>query len=213
MGMTADYIPIGSKCKMVNTWSTIKDEYMIFQLHSIGHYELVSGGMSNADWFMIGVLNANRQMNSSNTNVGGWDSCALRTWMNGSLYPHLPVFWRNLIQQSISLANAGNQSSTITASNDYLRIPSFMEVGFGTGTVPYNGEVSSEANEKAFSYYTSNNSHIKKTFNNTGTAQNWWLRSADAGSSSNFRIVSNDGGGSYSDNASYSYGVCVGFSV
>ena len=213
MGKTAEYLKVGCKCKMINTWTGISDTYIIFTLHSIGHYRLADGSaMSNADWYMLGVLNANRQMNSSNTNAGGWDSCALRTWMNNTLYPKLPVFWRNLIAQSVTKANAGSQSSNITDSLDYLRIPSYMEVGFGSSTVPYNGEADSEAKEKVFSVYTSNASRIKKTFNNTGTAQGWWLRSADAGSSSYFRYV-NTNGTSNSHTASNSYGVCVGFSV
>lgn len=82
MGRTFDYFTEGCKCKLINEWSSIKDTYIVFTLHSVGHYELASGGMSNADWYMVGVLNATRQMNTTNTNVGGWDASALRNWLN-----------------------------------------------------------------------------------------------------------------------------------
>lgn len=212
MGRTADYLPVGCQIKMVPNWSVTSDTSIIFQRHSIGHYKLVTGGMSHADWYMKGILTANRQMNTSNTNVGGWDSTALRKWLNGTFYKGLQPQWRNLIAEAITLANAGNQTSDITESNDFLRIPSRAEVGFNVNDVPYTNEVASEAAEKTFSLYTDNNSRIKKTFNGEGEARWWWLRSADAGSSTSFAAVYYYG---YSNpnNASYSYGVCVGFSV
>lgn len=124
-----------------------------------------------ADWYMKGVLTANRQMNTSSTNLGSWDLTALRKWLNETFYKGLSPQWRNLIAESITLANAGNQTSNITESNDFLRIPSRAEVGFNVNDVPYTNEVASEAAEKAFSLYTDNNSRIKKTFNGEGEAR------------------------------------------
>ena len=213
MGMAGDYFSIGDKCKLVPNWTLLTDVEIVFRLHSIGHYELADGnGMSNADWYMVGVLNLNRRMNATNTNVGGWDSCELRTWLNNTFYRALPAWWRNLIASSITLANAGNQSSVITRSTDYLRIPSRAEVGHDVNAVPYKNEVSTDASEVTFSLFTDNNSRIKKTFNGDGSAQNWWLRSAYAGAATQFcNVISYGNASNY--NASNSNGVCVGFSV
>ena len=212
-GMASTYLPTTCEVKLVPDTDVITDTSLVFKLHSVGHYELADGsGMSHADFYMTGVLTASRKVNSSNTNVGGWDSSELRTWMNGTLYPALPVWWQQLIESSYTLASAGNQSSNITISTDYLRIPSHAEVGFDTTAVPYCNEVSSSASEVTFSQYTNNSSRIKKTYNGTGSAQAWWLRSAEPSSSTHFRNVYN-GGNANNNNASYSYFVCVGFSA
>ena len=214
-GRAATYLPVMSEVKMKWDTDVITDEYSIFNVHSYGHYELAdnSGNMSNIDFYMSHVLISNRQMNSSNTNVGGWDTCAMRTWLNGTLFREMPSHWRQLIAQSVTLANAGNKTSTITRSSDYLRIPAHAEMGFDTTAIPYSTEIDSNANEVTFSQYTSNASRIKKNYYGTGTAQNWWLRSADSGSATNFRYVTNNGGNANIYGASTSYGVCFGFSA
>ena len=212
-GRTASYLPISSKIKLVWNTTLITDSYSIFSLHSIGHYELVeSGAMSNADFYMTHLLIGKRAMNSSGTNSGGWDSCAMRTWLNNRLYAAMPVQWRQLIAKSVTRASAGGQTSTILESEDYLRIPSQAEVGFNTGSIPYSDEIDSRAAQKAFSVYTSNNSRIKKDYYGTGTAQAWWLRSPASDSSSPFRDV-NNGGTAYANSATNSNGVCAGFSA
>ena len=168
--------------------------------------------MSNVDYYMTGVLISNRQMNTTNTNVGGWDACALRTWLNSTFKNAMPITLRNLVKKSITLANAGNQSSEIIASEDWYRILSTAEVRFDTTAVPYKNEVSSNAAEIAFDQYTDNNSRIKKTYNGEGSAQNYWTRSAESGGAVAFRFVYANGYPN-SGNASNSYGVCVGFSA
>ena len=88
------------------------------------------------------------------------------------------------------------------------------EVGFDTAAVPYKNEIDAEAEAMQFTLFTDNNSRIKKTFNGEGSAVYWWLRSADASSSTSFRIVYNGGGGLASSNtATYTYSVCFGFCV
>ncbi len=190
-------------------WDLTADTSIIFVLHSVGHYELEEGGMSHADWYMKGVLVENRQMNTTNTNVGGWDSCAMRTWLNETFFKAMAPNWRNLIAPSITLASAGNRSSNITASTDYLRLPSHAEMGFDVNAVPYVNEINADAAEVTFTLYTDNNSRIKKTFNGDGAAQYWWLRSAEPGGAVAFRNVNNNGNAN-NNNASNRYGVCLG---
>ena len=212
MGRTLDFFPVGTKCKMVPVWDVAADTSIIFELHSAGHYELAEGGMSHADWYMKGLLAGTRQMNTTGTNKGGWNDSAMRKFINETLYPAMDPKWRNLIAQSITLASAGNQTQTIVRSVDRLRIPSHAEVGFDVNAVPYTNEISPDAQEKTFRLFTDNNSRIKKTFNGTGAASTWWLRSADAASASAFRFV-NTNGTSNSIGAYIGIGVCLGFSV
>ena len=211
-GRAVEYLGVGATIKM--SWSTdvITDTYSIFRLMSTGHYELVDGGMSKADFYMTHILISNRQMNTSDTNVGGWDACALREWMNNTLFRAMASHWRALISQSYTLASAGNKTSTIVKSADYLRIPAHAEVGFDVSAVPYKDEISTDASEKTFSVFTNNASRTFKNYYGEGTAQAWWLRSADSGSASSFRLVGT-GGTAYYYTAPTNNGVCVGFSV
>ena len=218
MGRASEYgLDESTVIKMIPTTAIkkgiITDTSIFFRHHSIGHYALSDGSaMSNGDFYMVGVLASNRQMNSTNTNVGGWDACALRKWLNETLYPALEPRWRNFIALSDTLASAGSQSAEILTSQDRLRIPAQAEVGFDVAAVPYKDEISAEAKEVTFSCYTDNSSRIKKTFNGEGAAQNWWLRSADPGGAVAFRAVYSYGS-SATSTANNSYGVCVGFSV
>ena len=88
----------------------------------------------------------------------------------------LPPQWRNFIALSDTLASAGNQSTTITTSQDHLRIPSICEVGAELTAVPYKNEVSTEAEEVTFSCYTDNNSRKKCIYNGTGSAWEYLIR-------------------------------------
>ena len=213
-GRAAAYFSSGDKVKMaIPENDEITDEYIIFSVHAFGHYALAdSAGMTGADFYADHILIANRRMNTVSDNTGGWDSCLMRDWLNNTIYKLLLPYWRQLITPSITLASAGAQRSTIIQSRDFLRIPSHAEVGFDVSSVPYCNEVDSNAAEVTFQMYTSNASRIKKNYYGTGTAQYWWLRSADSTSATHFRSVTNTGAAN-SNGAATTYGVCVGFSA
>ena len=107
------------------------------------------------------------------------------------------------------MARASTSSAGLMTN---LYLPSWAELGISVNDVPYTNEICAEANEKQFSMYTGNNQRIKKTFNNTGTAQNYWTRSAYSGSSASACSI-NYNGGSNNNPASNWYSVCVGLSI
>ena len=201
------------KIKIVNVWTDLKDESFVLSLHSLGHYMLADGsGLAATTWFMEGLLNASRQWNTTNTNVGGYLECAVDDWLENSFYTHLPCHWRAVINPVIILANAGDQSITISEGARHCYLPSNAELGVGTNEAPYKNEVCSEANELRFSKYTGNGQRIKKTFNGEGTANTYWTRSAYSGSSSAACNINNNGNGN-NNNAAGWYWVCVGLSI
>ena len=164
---------------------------------------------------MKGLLNAYRQMNSgSNTNSGGFNSSAMKTWLNGTMLNNLSKPWQQLIKTVDVLASQGGTSHTILTSRCKLFLFSDAEVGFNTSASPYSLEVDADAATKQFPIFTDNNSRIKKTANGTGSANLWWLRSATASSTTNFEYVYNDGGGgATSAGANSTLGVCFGFCI
>ena len=151
-------------------------------------------------------------MNTSNTNVGGWEATAMRTFLNDKVFPALPQQWRAMIKTVETLSSAGNTSADIVTAEDNLFLFSQAEVGFNTTAVPYCNEVDADAEEITFSIFTDAASRIKKRYNGTGEAVNWWLRSPYSSNSTTFCFVHTNGG-SINISATSSYGVAFGFCI
>ena len=213
-GLAEEYFSMYDKVKIVNTGTVIKDESLVLSLHSLKHYELAddSGNFASSSWYMEGVLTNGHQWNTSNTNVGGYLVSALDKWIENTLFPSLPCHWRSVIKPVYILANAGDQSTTISKGARHLYVPSWAELGIETAAVPYKNEVNASANELMFSKYTGNSQRIKKTYNGEGSAQYYWTRSAYAGSSVAACYISYNGYGTNTF-ASGSDSVCVGLSI
>lgn len=209
------YFNVGDKVKIVPTTTAFKDSEIILQVYGFNHYKLAdgSGEFAPVVFGMVGLMNLTYQMNSSNTNVGGWDATKMRTYLNETVFPALPRQWQAMIKTVQVLASEGDTSATIVTSEDNLFLFSQAEVGFNTTAVPYCNEIDADAEEVTFSIFTDNASHIKKGYNGTGTAAHWWLRSPLASSSTYFCYVSSVGGGSSSGYAYSSLGVAFGFCI
>ncbi len=143
-------------------------------------------------------------MNSTDTNVGGWESCARRTWCNNVYKNAIPSDFRALFKQFDNKASAGNQQSTILTSADYFALPAEVELD-GTTTNIYKDEGTK------FSYYTDNASRVKFPGDSMDTSQyeyynysvSYFLRSPYTARSTHFGLVGTTGGisGSLATNA------------
>ena len=129
-------------------------------------------------------------MNASNTNSGGWEACARRTWCNDVFRNAIPSTLRDIFKQHLNVTADGISSTTAT-STDYFALPAEKEI-FGSNT---------QANSKAetgltqFEYYTTSANRVK-TKGDSGSAYYWWERSPVSGNSSNFCYVSSAGNAS-----------------
>ena len=96
---------------------------------------MLSGGAPSTSALM-GTSNGitTMQMNSSNTNSGGWGSSAGRTTLNGSIYNNLPAELRNIIKARKVPYGATYNSidSSVSYTNDKLWLMSYSEV-YGKG--------------------------------------------------------------------------------
>ena len=217
-GSASSYLSKGDKIKFTTPTNAFVDDEIVFQLIGFHHFKLAdgSGDWAETVWHMIGLMNANHRMNATSTNVGGWDECEMRSWLNETIFPALPIPLQALAKLVQVKASIGNTSATIKTSEDKLFLLSQAEVGFDTDAVPYCNEVESGADEVKFTVFTDNASRIRKYYNGTGSATYWWLRSPWASSAANFANV-NGGGGSAnasgSGNASGAYGVAFGFCI
>lgn len=143
-------------------------------------------------------LNEVGYMNSTNTNVGGWNSSNRRAWCNSVFKNAIPSSLSSIFKQHKNLTSAGNQSSTINTTDDWFALRSEVEV-CGTTSHSYSGEGSQ------ITYYQTSTNRIKKVNNN---AYNYWLRSPSPSSNAWFGFVLSDA--SVGDIiASYTYGISV----
>lgn len=136
--------------------------------------------------FMATKSLTNHQMNSSNTTSGGWERCAMRSWLNSTVFNGMDASVRNVIK-SVNKKNTSGYGAATTS--DKLWLLSQTETGLTSG--------SAEGAK-----YTS-------LPNLSSPANGWWLRSV--GSSISFCDVS--GGSLNSGGASVSGGVVPGFVI
>lgn len=141
-----------------------------------------------------------KTMNTSNTNSGGWESCAMRRIHLPDILALMPTEIQNGIRKVNKLASAGNQSTTIDTTADKLFLLSEIEI-FGIIKYSKRGEGTQ------YDYYKAGNSKIKKV---NGPAGEWGERSPHRSESLSFCCVNSKGGPSNAP-ANYSRGVGVAF--
>lgn len=197
LGMAQQFFKVGDS-KTVNIGGT---NYEV-QIIGFNHDDNVSGGKAAYSFQLVDCLNQTQQMNTSNTNTGGWNGSAMRGRMS-TYKSQLPATLRNVIKTVKKKSGTGGGSSSGTQqTNDDLFLLSEIEI-FGTTTYSVAGEGTQ------YEWYKAGNSRIKKI---NGSASSWWERSPYSGDTSFFCFVYSSGNANF--NYAYgSYGVSFGFCV
>lgn len=197
LGMAQQFFKVGDS-KTVNIGGT---NYEV-QIIGFNHDDKVSGGKAAYSFQLVDCLNQTQQMNTSNTNTGGWNGSAMRGRMS-TYKSQLPAALRNVIKTVKKKSGTGGGSSSGTQqTNDDLFLLSEIEI-FGTTTYSVAGEGTQ------YEWYKAGNSRIKKV---NGSAYNWWERSPYSGNTNNFCFV-NSSGNATNLAAGNSGGVSFGFCV
>ena len=173
-----------------------------YQVDIIGknHDTYASGGKAPLTFQLHDCYGETKNMNSSNTNSGGWTSCAMRSTHLPAILALMPTEVQNGIREVNKLTSAGSQSATINTTADKLFLLSEVEI-FGSTRYSAAGEGTQ------YDYYKAGNSKVK---NRDGSAAYWWERSPCASNSTNFCLVNSYGNAS-SNGASNARGVAFGF--
>lgn len=133
----------------------------------------------------------NGYINRSDTNVGGWESCARRTWCNSVYYNVLPSVLKNAVKEVNKKTSAGNQSTTIKITTDKIFLLSEIEI-FGSEKYTAAGEGSQ------YQYYknvVANRYKLPKWISSaSASASVWWQRSPITGNNVSFGRVDFTGG-------------------
>ena len=164
------------------------------------HDTYAAGGTAPLTFQMHDCYTETKQMNSIETNSGGWTNCAMRTTHLPAILNMMPAEVKAAIRDVQKKSSAGNQSSSIQTTNDKLFLLSEIEI-FGSTTHSFAGE------GKQYAYYQAGNSKVK---NLSGSTYSWWERSPRSSNSTTFCNVTINGSaaGAYSNN---SIGVAFGF--
>ena len=197
LGMAQQFFKVGDS-KTVNIGGT---NYEV-QIIGFNHDDKVSGGKAAYSFQLVDCLNQTQQMNTSNTNTGGWNGSAMRGRMS-TYKSQLPAALRNVIKTVKKKSGTGGGSSSGTQqTNDDLFLLSEIEI-FGTTTYSVAGEGTQ------YEWYKAGNSRIKKV---NGSADDWWERSPYSGNTTDF-CTGNRSGNANSIAAGDSFGVSFGFCV
>ena len=160
------------------------------------HDDLSDGtGKAPLTFQMHDCYDETKQMNSSNTNSGGWTNCAMRSTHLPAILALMPAEVQDGIREVQKKSSAGSQSSSIQTTNDKLFLLSEIEI-FGSTTYSFAGE------GPQYDYYKAGNSKVKDL--------RWWERSPRSSNSAYFCLVYTTGVAGV-DGASYSNGVAFGF--
>ena len=149
------------------------------------HDDLSDGtGKAPLTFQMHDCYDTTYQMNSSNTNAGGWRDCQMRTQTMPALKALLPAEVQAGIRAVNKLTSAGNQSPIIVTTSDDLFLPSEVDV-FGYTQYSFAGEGTQ------YDYYMRGNRTAK---NITGNLNAWWTRSPNATRSDIICLIGINGG-------------------
>ena len=204
----AQIIDACHKNKVPATWAvgnqktmTINGTAYIIDIIGKNHDDYADGSGKAPLTFQLHDCYADvNRMNSSNTNSGGWTSCAMRSTHLPAILALMPTEVQNGIREVNKLTSAGSQSSTIDITADKLFLLSEIEI-FGSVSYSKSGEGTQ------YDYYKAGNSKVK---NRNGGAAYWNERSPLKDGSTQFCMASNTGTADYGG-ASSAAGVAFGF--
>ena len=173
-----------------------------YQIDIIGknHDTYASGGTAPLTFQLHDCYADTKQMNSSNTNSGGWTSCAMRSTHLPAILALMPTEVQNGIREVNKLTSAGSQSATINTTADKLFLLSEIEI-FGSISYSKSGEGTQ------YDYYKAGNSTVKM-YNNGATQ--WWERSPHGDYTTFSCCVSGRGSADFYG-SDYALGVAFGF--
>lgn len=229
-GTASEYFKVGDE----KTIELKTGEQVTVVILGFEHDDKTSGGKAGISIGMKNLLATIYAINSSSTNVGGWDKSLMRTNTMATLLSQLPADLQAVIKavNKKSTNGGGSSSAPVTAtttSSDKLWLLALAEVysktsieGSVTSAVK-NNAAAYEAEGEQYAYYnnligdnnggtSTNAALIKYLSNGDGSAYSWWLRSPNVTNATNFHSIINLGYLS-NHNASSAYGVAFGFCV
>ena len=207
-GQARAYFQPGDLIKIVPHTTVFNDESIVLRVEGFVRYALAEAdGMAGVLLGMVGVMNNAVRMRADGKNSGGWRATELRSYLNGIVYPELPLWMRKLLRRVTVRSSNGDGSGVIVSSGDWLFLPAIREVGLAEDVTPYCDEIDPGAEGTVLPLYADGASRVKYRFNGTGTAASYFTRSPDASHGDGFFHVLESGAASTSHNSGSPNGI------
>ena len=135
---------------------------------------------------------------NSNTNVGGWEGCYMRSTIMPAIKDALPIDLQNVLKTVTKFTDntgdgGGSNDSYVTATTETICLEAEFEVQGKRGYAN-----SYEQNkQKQYDYYKNGNSKVRYKYNNTNSTVWWWNRSPYSVNSTGFCSVYTDGSANF----------------
>ena len=146
------------------------------------------------------------QMNSTETNAGGWEASEMRAWLQNDFYDTLPSDVKGVIE-SVNKTYYDYATSSTKVCVDSIWIPSYREV--------VGHRTHEDAGVDYTAYFSDADDRIKTTYDGCGLSY-WWLRSSRITKDYTFAVICPDGNcytdpGDDDGQANVLFGVVFGF--
>ena len=202
------------------TLSGTFNETVTLQIWDFKHFDKSDGsGKAGIVFGMKHLMKNTRQMNSSDTNSGGWNDTDMKKTVMQNIFKSMPSNLQSYIKEVNTYANQGlgsSSSSTGLLSKDKVFLPGMTEL-FGKNYKPDQSKT--EKNQKQFPIFTDNNSRIKKLSNGSKAVESWWVRDADDSYYTAYNCITTAGststmyGNPNGSFTAYKAGVCFCFNI
>lgn len=129
-------------------------------------------------------------MNSTQSNIGGWNASQMRAIYIATLFDRIPAEWQKVIATvNVKAANNGVGTISVVDSADKLFLAAEKEI-FGARAKSVAAEAAALTQWKWYQDHNTNADRIKKLL---GSANDWWLRSATSDTNTSFCLVNTSG--------------------
>ena len=145
------------------------------------------------------LLDRTKQYNATNTNIGGWASSLLNSYLNSRFYNAIPEQIKSLMKKVSVSSMVGGMSSEISESGCYVNVPSAYDIDstkteYASEVYDTNGTID----------YMISNEQRKRSYLD-GDYADYWLRTPDIRYSSYPLYVDSDGNSSNVAGQIYSF--------
>ena len=188
------------------------------QIVGFAHDEKTDGGKAGITFIFKDCI-GEHDMNSSNTNAGGWERSQMRSYLSSEGLNLLPANLKEKVVAVSKLTNNVGETqdvSSVTPTSDRLWLFSLAELCRTIGWSGNNDVLSAEGLQyKLFRDMNVNdggsNSILEKKLN--GKSYTWWARSPVPYNHDDFGRVMSDGDPYHAYNTDYLAGVVPGFCI
>lgn len=151
------------------------------------------------------IVNEANDTDTGGTNNGGWPACELRTKLNNEIFSKFAQEIKNVIIPVVKKSTAGYKQTNIVSSIDHLFIPSEAEVN-ASAAEPYT-------NEGTFYPIFADVSYRVKQVAGGSATGNWWTRSPQDSTTTNFKRINTTGSTSSAASNRTGYYTAIAFCV